>query len=232
MSALQTIAQGSLLVALMACHESPPSVTEQPIDRYPRSAAAFFEPGTFLASTEHDEFLRRWYGAHLTALREPSLQRGSLGQGVVYRFLWLRTFEAPISIRWESLPNAEDAALVVKSTSGHGGYDTGRLVENRVVTVRGTELTHLNNAVRAADLWSSATNDQRLGVDGAQWVFESAEGNRYHVVRRWSPNEGPIRSLGQVLLALAQIQSEPLRAVSPNPSLQRTLPGHSPGHRC
>jgi len=38
------------------------------------------------------------------------------------------------------------------------------------------------------------------GVDGAQWIIEGVRYGDYHVVDRWSPQNGEIRSLGLYIL--------------------------------
>ena len=40
-------------------------------------------------------------------------------------------------------------------------------------------------------------------ADGAQWIVEVREGARYHVVDRWSPDEGRIYEIGRHLMSLS-----------------------------
>jgi hypothetical protein len=41
-----------------------------------------------------------------------------------------------------------------------------------------------------------------LGLDGAQWLMEGVDARGYHFVGRWTPEQGPVRELGMVLLGL------------------------------
>ena len=41
------------------------------------------------------------------------------------------------------------------------------------------------------------------GFDGAEWILEGRRGNRYQVMRQWSPKSGPLKSLGLLLLKMS-----------------------------
>ena len=45
-----------------------------------------------------------------------------------------------------------------------------------------------------------AEPDDRNGVDAAQWIFEGLKGGEYHIVDRWSPENGEVHSLGIMML--------------------------------
>jgi hypothetical protein len=46
-----------------------------------------------------------------------------------------------------------------------------------------------------ADFWKAPTEEKSdaVGEDGAQWIVEGVKDGQYHVVDRWSPEEGPYR---------------------------------------
>jgi hypothetical protein len=49
--------------------------------------------------------------------------------------------------------------------------------------------------------WDLATRDKsRMGLDGAQWTLEGVKNGDYHIVDRWSPNDGPVRVIGPLML--------------------------------
>jgi hypothetical protein len=67
----------------------------------PAWGADYF-PGGCLGNTQAEhQFHAEWYSKHLAALREPSLWQVARQQPTseVYRFLWLRSFDHPFSLR-------------------------------------------------------------------------------------------------------------------------------------
>jgi hypothetical protein len=210
---LRSIALVALLAFATSCRNShePEAVASDPRDRYPESAAAFFDPRTLDSSRpDLDELKRRWYGAFLLALEEPRLQGARRIPGVVvYRFLWLRSFHAPLAVRVELLSDGA-GILTVKQTNGHGGYDTGSLVYQRIRRLSRTEISTFGSSLAAASFWDAPTSVVKPSLDGAQWVFEGADSQRYHLVDRHSPDSGPLRNLGLAFLALGHVQTEPL----------------------
>jgi hypothetical protein len=91
------------------------------------------------------------------------------------------------------------------------GYEPGPLVVNRTVQLGATEWAHLGMLLDSAAFWSpeTRTEEHTTGLDGAQWILEGAQGNRYQAVDRWSPEEtGPnrhFRAVGLYLLRLARL---------------------------
>src|SRR4051794_4648903 len=77
-----------------------------------------------------DDFKAKWYSAQLHALQEPSLLTlAKQEHAESYRFLWLRTFHHPISVRVD-LQADGSWNLVTKVASGAGGYSPGSLTTN------------------------------------------------------------------------------------------------------
>jgi hypothetical protein len=60
----------------------------------------------------------------------------------------------------------------------------------------------MQKALMVSNFWSLDTADDRLGLDGAQWLIEGRHGDNYHRVERWSPR-GAVRDLGCLFFALA-----------------------------
>jgi hypothetical protein len=58
--------------------------------------------------------------------------------------------------------------------------------------------------VEELKFWSLSTNPPKnpnvFGVDGAQWILEGVRDEQYHVVDRWSPPSGEVRTLGLAML--------------------------------
>ncbi len=146
----------------------------------------------------------RWYTKHLRVMREPSLWELSKETSKQsYRFLWLRTFHHPVSVRLE-IEKDGTAQLFVKALSGQGGYDPGHTILNRNIKVPKDAVDHFLQLLQKADFWNLPTEQASnvVGVDGAQWIMEGVLGGQYHVVDRWSPDDGPFRKAA-LFLAIA-----------------------------
>jgi hypothetical protein len=48
--------------------------------------------------------------------------------------------------------------------------------------------------------FGSCLQSRKTVVDGAQWIIEGARNGTYHIVDRWSPEDGEIRALGLLIL--------------------------------
>ena len=138
----------------------------------------------------------RWYAKHLHAMHEPSLLGLSTDASrESYRFLWLRSFHHPVSARLEVAKDGS-AHLSVKVLSGRGGYEPGHIFLNRNTSVSKEAVVHFLQLLQKADFWNIPTEEEEgnvVGLDGAQWIMEGVRGGQYHVVDRWSPDDGPFR---------------------------------------
>jgi hypothetical protein len=161
----------------------------------------YFPPGSLDDSSRVGQSLSEWYSKHLRALDEPSLWSLSKTQKEEsYRFLWLRTFHHPVAIRIDV--NADGTSrLTTKMTSGAGGYDSGQLVQNDTSTLSREQTNWFLGKIEENKFWELATIDKsRMGVDGAAWIIEGVRNGSYHVVDRWSPDDGPVRVIGLLML--------------------------------
>jgi hypothetical protein len=160
------------------------------------SAQAQYFPSHAFCREDETEHCERWYVPHLRAMNEPSLWELSKSQTAEsYRFLWLRTFNRPVSAR---LTVAKDGSgeLSIKVLSGSGGYKPGYLIQDRSTKVAKDSVDHFLQLLGKANFWSAPTEETEngtVGLDGAQWIIEATREGRYHVVDRWSPQEGPYR---------------------------------------
>ncbi len=164
--------------------------------------ARYFRPGEFEAAPEDDQFVASWYSKHLRALREPALAAlAGDGQAHAYRFLWLRTFDAPIALRVDVSPDGS-GTLTVKAASGKGGYEPGTLVTNRRRVMPRAEVRRFLSGLATARYWELPTRERpeieedgsiTVTADGAQWILEGVRSGRYHVVDRHSPEHGAYR---------------------------------------
>jgi hypothetical protein len=137
-----------------------------------------------------------WYSEVLTRSKEPSLFALTKVKSVQsYRFLWLRSFNDDIVIRLDI--HAEGTATLVEKVLGDRMSGTpGQVIhqEQRIISADKTAafLKHLKDD----QFWSLQTDIHKSECDGAEWVIEGVRDGSYHLVTRWSPENGPIHDLG------------------------------------
>jgi hypothetical protein len=172
----------------------------EPVDYFPARG--------LLVNEGFEPFKSVRYSNQLIALEEPSLwERAKTQKEESYRFLWLRTFHEPIAIRVDI--NADRTArLTVKVACGAAGYDPGELTQNRAVTINAEETNRFLNQVQSHNFWSLSSVEQTPeGPDGADWIIEGVKARSYHVVDRWSPQDGDVRAMGLFMVnQLAKIK--------------------------
>jgi hypothetical protein len=173
---------------------------------YSFAQQAFFPSGVFGETRQLDPGTSRWYSSQLRALEEPSLWELSRTESTQsYRFLWLRTLDHPLSVRFDA--NADGTGqLVTKMSSGTGGNDPGKLVLNQTQQLTKEQIAGLLLKVEAAAFWSLPTNENSGGRDGARWIIEGVHQRRYHIVDRWTPSSGPVREIGLYLMRLSNLK--------------------------
>jgi hypothetical protein len=148
-----------------------------------------------------------WYSKHLRAAGEPSLFEASRSPRpasvATYRFTWLRTFHHPVVIRVE-VGRGRGARLIAKELSGYGGYGPGEVRRHRERKLSPDEARRLGSALARTRLltWPARDCNGLLGVDGSQWIVEARDRTGYHLVDRWSPERGPVREVGELMLGL------------------------------
>jgi len=165
---------------------------------------SYFPVGILDENPQADKALRESYSKFLTALQEPSLWKSSQTRKIQsYRFLWLRSFDRPISVRLDVQPDGT-ALLTTRMTSGKGGYEPGHLIEHRTKKLTKEQTGWFLDRIEELKFWSLPTSPPKdpnlVGVDGAEWVLEGIKNGQYHVVDRWSPDKGEVRTLGIVML--------------------------------
>ena len=144
----------------------------------------------------------QWYTNHLKALQEPSLLQDASSGKQAYRFLWLRSFHNPIAVRVDVNANGT-SLLTVKVSNGQGGYEPGKLIKNSVIALSKDKTDSFLGHVDEVHFWNLPTREPKtdtVGVDGAEWIIESIKDGTYKVVDRWSPEKGPVRTLGLMML--------------------------------
>lgn len=150
------------------------------------------------------------YANQLYALKEPSLYSEHLDNGqVYYRFLYLKSFENPLSIRIEIDYDKNIATLNYKECDGSGDYRPGKLVKDFEIKLNKEEISKfvtLYEAVAFMDQPSEQVfTDNVYIVDGHQWIVEVNQDGKYHLVERLEPNEGSFKDLCLYFIELSRV---------------------------
>ena len=157
-----------------------------------------------------DASINNWYGKHLKQMNERSLLNVSDENKEVYRFLWLRTFDHPVSVRLER--DGYSFKLTSVELDGAGGYEPGKLFRTDNVQISRDQWCAFMALLENSLFWSQETNSRDdSGNDGSQWVLEGVRGGRYHIVDRWTPMSGGFREACLFLLKLSGREPESLR---------------------
>jgi hypothetical protein len=164
--------------------------------------AQYFPKLSLADWAKEDAFRQEWYSSQLRALKEPSLlPKTKPLSSETYRFLWLRSFRHPVSVRIEIKADGT-GILTTKVTSGAGGYRPGVLIQNSSRPLSQAETHNFTEKVKSLNFWQiqNLPHDGREGDDGAQWILEGVKDGKYHVIDRWSPKDGPVHELACILL--------------------------------
>jgi hypothetical protein len=131
----------------------------------------------------------KWYPSDspiAATMKEPYLCDRQCGEA--YRFIYMRTFHEPITIRLEIKPDGS-GILTAKMTDGKSGYEFGKLIENKTIQVEKSQVDKFLYLLKEeAGFWDMPTEGGATGFDGANWTIEGVDGGRYHRVERWSPD--------------------------------------------
>jgi hypothetical protein len=155
-----------------------------------------------------DKLTGDFYSQFLRAMLEPSLSCSQGSDGFAYRFLWLRGLHHPIAVRIEG--SRSSLTLNAVELDGAGGHAPGEVVKRIQRELSPAERDKFLTRLSRVGFWEMPKNQDRFGVNGAQWILEGAEDGRYQVLERWSPGPGPYRDLGLFLIDLTGIFIPPL----------------------
>lgn len=169
----------------------------------PQQASDYFFPSGSLDANwnELDDAKRTWYSSQLSAMHEQSLSCGAPIDG--YRFTWLRSFHPPVVIRIIARGDAGDHTLSALELSGNRDGDPGKQSKQLTKKLTNAQVAQLLRSLKEEQFWELPGREDLLGADGAQWIVEAQKGGKYHVVNRWSPEDGPVRRLGLMFISLS-----------------------------
>jgi hypothetical protein len=155
-----------------------------------------------------DAFRQEWYSKHLSAIGEPTLPGGP---NEAYRFPWLRTFANPIMVWVKCYPGG--CSLTARRLDSSGGYEPGKVVERREKKLSEQEPTNVRLLLSKAQFCSRQPGDERIGLDGAQWILEGTRDGSYHLWDVWSPERsGPYAAFRELCLELIRLSGLMIRS--------------------
>ena len=125
---------------------------------------------------------RVWFSTHLRAAREGPLAAPVGGSS--HRFLWLRAFHRPVVIRVDCLGSC---TMTLKLLSGRGGYEPGGLLRDRTFALNDVDRARFEALLEEAEFWEGPPAVDIVGLDGAEWVLEGTDDDRYVAWNAWSP---------------------------------------------
>lgn len=110
-----------------------------------------------------------------------------------------------MAIRVDVTKNGK-SVITTKEASGAGGYDPGKLVENKTAILSPDQTHGLIADIQSKGFWGLAGySEEGGGDDGSEWIIEGVKDGKYHVVTRWTPANGPARDLGISFISLAKL---------------------------
>ena len=151
------------------------------------------------------QFRNDWYSSQLKAMNELTLA-ALKNEDESYRFVWLRTFHAPIAIHvWRTRTRH---FISVKRLNGRGGYEPGTVDLYWARPLSENEWDGFMMHLEHSEYWLLPTENDRMLTDGAQWIMEGYREGRYHVVDRQSPDPSAYRDACMYLLRKSALLAE------------------------
>ncbi|WP_152973258.1 hypothetical protein [Lacinutrix mariniflava] len=144
-----------------------------------------------------------WYSEHLFAMKEPLLFNRKINKQV-YRFTWLRTFNKPMTFRFEKWNDRY--ILYWKVLNGAGGYEPGEIEIERLKILTKKEWTEFTQFIGKADFWEMELGRSSFGTDGSEWIMEGVNQTDYRVVSVWTPSKGGFYNACNYLISLTNLK--------------------------
>jgi len=151
----------------------------------------------------YDEFVVNWYSKHLHAMKEPLLFNRKIDKEI-YRFTWLRTFDKPMTFRFEK--RNDSFIFYWKVLNGAGGYEPGEIEIERLKILTKKEWNEFTQLVGKADFWNMDLGRSSIGTDGSEWIMEGVNQTDYRVVSVWSPSNGNFYKACDYLISLTNLK--------------------------
>ena len=151
----------------------------------------------------YNEFVVNWYSEHLHAMKEPLLFNKKTNKEI-YRFTWLRTFDKPMTFRFEK--KNDRYILYWKVLNGAGGYEPGEIEIERLKILTEKEWIEFTRLIEKANFWKMDLGRSSIGNDGSEWIMEGVNQKDYRVVSVWSPRDGNFYKACDYLISLTNLK--------------------------
>ena len=180
-----------LIVTFPTLAQSKPKPFTLKQTKPPDANPQYFPIGVFSKNPDFSEWVARWYASVLRALEEPSLYKsGSSASSEfaknvtdVYRIAILPTGGNAIAIRVQK--HGELYSLSARRLDGQAGYNPGKLVESKDITLSPEDSKTLSILIQNLNFFQMPTEDNVRGMDGDEWIIEGVSNGNYHVAVRW-----------------------------------------------
>ncbi len=124
-----------------------------------------------------------WCAENLRRMGEPSLLRASaVSSSRIYRLIVLPTYGNAISVRVTQ--RGDIYQISSRRLSGNSGFETGRLVEEKDVSLTAADSRTLDSLFSSLNFFGLPTEGATPLGDADEWVLEAAVDGKYHVVMR------------------------------------------------
>jgi hypothetical protein len=131
-----------------------------------------------------DMYSNKWYSLLLKNCDEPVLYNYK-GEGEIYRFIWLRSFDFPVIVRLQK----EGLNITVTTKVLKERYDEypDEVEVNTSKTFNFFKWMNFKSGISTANFWNLDSKDgSPQDNDGAMWILEGIKDGKYHVVERQS----------------------------------------------
>lgn len=159
----------------------------------------------YLYELESSKRTAEWFSMQLSDLKEPSLYSQNVEDNFEsYRFLWLRSFHNPISIRIEKKQNR--ISLYWKIGKGEGGYAPQGIKKQGKRNLKECDWNEFMRLIILTN-FDSLPNEHRFFPenDGATWTIERKMSNSFKAHNTINPNK-EFRECCLFLLKLSKIK--------------------------
>jgi hypothetical protein len=184
---------------------SIPTPSPSPTPTPPKwSPEDYFPACVFSDREDEDHYMASSYSLLLEAFDEPPLFPRKPSKDIeCYRFTWTRAFHKPVVLRVD-VKRENDATLTIKiGELAPWSHKITKLARNEKKRLEKDAVQSLKATVKRTNFFELPSYEKVEGLDGSDWTIEALVEGRYHIVSRWSPQNGPVREIGMVLIEFA-----------------------------
>jgi hypothetical protein len=173
-------------------------------------AQTYFPPGVLGETPEAAREVTNQYSRVLKVLHEPSFLELAQQEPTweAYRFLWLREFDHPVSIRL-IIKSKPSGWFYRRMASGKSPEQPGRIRDSGMSWSWRSRTASFLRTVEVASFWELPTLTQTDQPCRSHWVIEGIRHGQYHVIDRCSPDlNDPVREIGVRAIAFGHLRNQ------------------------